>query len=292
MVPKLAGAPITWGVCEVPGWGRQLERDRVLSEIARAGFAATELGPPGFMPDHPVEVRACLASFGLDLAGGFVPVVLHKPALQSHQLEILEANARMLSEAGGDVLVLAAAADASSGYESVLELDDGEWATLTRGIAGAEEIGRRHDVRVVLHPHVGTVVGDDAQIRRLLATTEVSLCIDTGHMAVAGADPVAIGRAANGRIGHVHLKDVDAELAARVRDGRIGYREAVQRGLYRPLGEGDVDLVAVIDLLRAAGYSGWYVVEQDVVIDPDRGDAAPLENAIRSRRFLEEVMSA
>lgn len=292
MVPKLAGAPITWGVSEVPGWGRQLERDRVLSEIARAGFAATELGPPGFMPDDPTEVRACLASFGLDLAGGFVPVVLHNPTLQSRQLEILEANARVLSEAGADVLVLAAVADAASGYESVLELNEGEWETLARGIDGAEAIGRRHGLKAVLHPHVGTVVGDDPQIRRLLATTEVSLCIDTGHMAVAGADPVAIGRAANGRIGHVHLKDVDAKLAAGVREGALGYREAVQRGLYLPLGEGDVDIVAVIELLRAADYSGWYVVEQDVVIDPDRGDAAPLDNAIRSRRFLEEVMSA
>ena len=291
MVPKLAGAPITWGVCEVPGWGRQLDRDRVLSEIVRAGFAATELGPPGFLPEDPAQVRVCLASHGLDLAGGFVPVVLHRPEIQSRQLEILEANARMLSEAGGDVLVLAAVGDAASGYESVLELNDGEWATLVRGVAGAEAIGRRHGLKAVLHPHVGTVVGDDPQIRRLLATTEVSLCIDTGHMAVAGADPVAIGRAANGRIGHVHLKDVDAELAARVREGALGYREAVHRGLYLPLGEGDVDMVAVIELLRAAGYSGWYVVEQDVVIDPDREDAAPLDNAIRSRRFLEEVMS-
>lgn len=292
MAPKLAGAPITWGVSEVPGWGRQLDRDRVLSEIVRAGFAATELGPPGFMPDDPAEVRACLASFGLDLAGGFVPVVLHEPALQARQLEILEANARTLSEAGADVLVLAAVADAASGYESVLELNDAEWATLARGVAGAEAIGRKHGLKAVLHPHVGTVVGDDPQIRRLLETTEVSLCIDTGHMAVAGADPVAIGHAANGRIGHVHLKDVDAELATRVRQGALGYREAVHRGLYRPLGEGDVDMVAVIELLRAVGYSGWYVVEQDVVIDPDRGDAAPLDNAIRSRRFLEEVMSA
>ena len=291
-MPKLAGAPITWGVCEAPGWGLQLDRDRVLSEIARAGFAATELGPPGFLPDEPAQVRACLASHGLDLAGGFVPVVLHRPEIQSRQLEILEANARTLSGAGGDVLVLAAAADAASGYEGALELDDGEWATLARGVAGAEAIGRRHGLRAVLHPHVGTVVGDDPQIRRLLATTEVSLCLDTGHMAVAGADPVAIGRAANGRIGHVHLKDVEAELAARVREGALGYREAVHRGLYRPLGEGDVDMVAVIELLRAARYSGWYVVEQDIVIDPDRGDAAPLENAIRSRRFLEEVMSA
>ena len=80
-------------------------------------------------------------------------------------------------------------------------------------------------------------------------------------------------------------------MAARFRDGTIGYRDAVRGGLYRPLGDGDVDMVAVIDLLRT-GYSGWYVVEQDVVIDPDTTDATPIENAIRSRRFLVEVMSS
>jgi inosose dehydratase len=290
--PRLAGAPITWGVSEVPGWGRQLDRDRVLSEIAGAGFAATELGPPGFMPADPREIRRCLVTHGLELVGGFVPVVLHRDEIQSGELAAVESSARSLADAGGDVLILAATGGAGAGYEAAHALDDAEWETLARGIARAEAIGRSHGLRVTLHPHYGTVVGDDREIHRLLESTGVALCLDTGHVTVAGADPVAIARVANGRIGHVHLKDVSAELAVRVREGTLGYREAVRQGLYRPLGEGDVDLVALLALLRAAGYGGWYVVEQDVVIDPDRGDEKPLENALRSRRFLEEVMPA
>ena len=75
---KLAGAPITWGVSEVPGWGHQLGRDRVLAEIAGAGLRATELGPRGFLPEDPAELRRRLAEHGLTLVAGFVPAVLHR----------------------------------------------------------------------------------------------------------------------------------------------------------------------------------------------------------------------
>ena len=288
---KLAGAPITWGVSEVPGWGRQLERDRVLSEIAQAGFRATELGPPGFLPADPAAVRACLAAHGLELVGGFVTAVLHRDDIQAGELAAVDASARTLAGAGAGVLVLAANADAP-GYETGSPgLDPGEWEALRRGISRAEEIGRSHGIVVALHPHFGTLVQDEEQIDRVMTTTAVSLCLDTGHLAVAGVDPLAIARAADGRVAHVHLKDVDAATAARVRAGEIGYREAVRSGLYRPLGEGDIDLAELLRLLDTAGYGGWYVVEQDAVIDADHAETEPLEHALRSLRHLEEVLA-
>ena len=36
---KIAGAPISWGVCEVPGWGYQFPADRVLNEMREIGLA-------------------------------------------------------------------------------------------------------------------------------------------------------------------------------------------------------------------------------------------------------------
>jgi inosose dehydratase len=120
----------------------------------------------------------------------------------------------------------------------------------------------------------------------------VPLCLDTGHLLVGGADPVAMTRAAGLRIAHVHLKDVDASLAARVRAGELGYRDAVRRGMYRPLGEGDLDVLAVLELLAGLRYDGWLVLEQDVVLEteplPGRGPAA---EAARSVDFLRRVLS-
>lgn len=282
---RLAGAPITWGVCEVPGWGLQLERDRVLSEIAVAGLRATELGPRGFLPEDPAEVERQLAAYGLTLVGGFVPAVLHREGELEAQLALVAERARTLAGAGAEVLVLAAETG-MGGYERSLALSDGEWETLRLGIAAVEEIARRHALVVALHPHYGTVIERDEQVRRLLDTTDVPLCLDTGHLVVGGADPVAITRLANGRIRHVHLKDVDASIAARVRAGEIGYRDAVSEGMYRPLGEGDVDILTIVRLLRDSGYDGWFVIEQDLVIASERDGGVPLANARRSVHFL------
>ena len=76
---KIAGAPISWGVCEVPGWGYQLSPGRVLTEMAQVGLAATEFGPDGFLPADPVAMAEFLASRHLTAVGGFTPVVLHEP---------------------------------------------------------------------------------------------------------------------------------------------------------------------------------------------------------------------
>jgi inosose dehydratase len=286
---KLAGAPITWGICEVPGWGEQLGTDRVLAEIARSGLSATELGPRGFLSEDARELRAHLARHGLSLVGGFVPAVLHRADILAQQLALVDASAATLAGAGAEILILAAETGAV-GYEFSLALSDDEWETLRCGVASVQEIGTRRGLEIALHPHYGTVIERDDQIRRLLATTDVALCLDTGHLMVGGADPTAIVRAARGRISHVHLKDVDSSIAARVRAGEVGYRDAVHQGMYRPLGDGDADVATIVRLLREDGYDGWYVIEQDLVIDGARTDD-PLENATRSVRFLDSVLA-
>ena len=74
---KIAGAPISWGVCEVPGWGYQLDPSQVLQEMADLGIEATEFGPQGWLPVAPTERAAAIAPFGLKAVGAFVPVLLH-----------------------------------------------------------------------------------------------------------------------------------------------------------------------------------------------------------------------
>ena len=73
---RLAGAPISWGACEVPGWGVMPDPESVLSEMAELGIRGTELGPPGFLPDEPGALADMLRRHGLTLVGGFVPLVL------------------------------------------------------------------------------------------------------------------------------------------------------------------------------------------------------------------------
>ena len=287
LAERVAGAPITWGICEVPGWGYQMPPERVLSEMRSLALRATELGPEGFLPRG--SERALLETNGLSLVAGFVPVVLHDPSSLERELATVDAAADTISALGGRVLVLAASTG-EEGYEETGRLDAAGWTALGRGIDRAMASAGERGLLVALHPHHGTVVERPEDVERVLDVSDVGVCLDTGHVMVSGGDPVEIARAAGSRVIHVHLKDTDATIAERVAAGDLGYHAAVAAGLYRPLGEGDVDIRAVLRTVEESGDAVWYVLEHDEVLDhePEAG-SGPLLNARRSLAFLERA---
>jgi inosose dehydratase len=280
---KIAGAPISWGVCEVPEWGTQLPPERVLEEARRLGLRAIEAGPPGFLPTDPATAARALDAHGLRCIGGFVTAVLHDRARRDTELASIGEQATWLNAVGAELLVLAAATG-RDGYEGRPKLTDLEWATFFETLPLIEAIAAAKRLTVVFHPHVGTVIEQPQDIERLLARSHVALCLDTGHVFVGGGDPVAVARAAGRRVRHVHLKDADAVLSAAVREGRLSYAAAVQQGLYRPLGDGNARISDVLTELRSVGYDGWYVLEQDVALTG--ADADPRPAIERSLTFV------
>jgi len=284
---RVAGAPINWGVCEVPGWGYVLPVDDVLGEMASLGLRNTELGPPGFLPDDPADLLKTLAAHGLSLVGGFLAVVLHDAAQVAATLAEAERACAQMAAAGGQVLVLAAATGLD-GYDERPALDDAQWSTLIDTVARVREVAVRHGLLATLHPHVGTHVEQRAEVERFLADSDLPLCLDTGHLLIGGTDPLDLARQHADRIAHVHLKDVNAAIAARVRGGEITYMQGVQETMYVPLGDGDVPVAQIVATLEAAGYQGWYVLEQDTSLSgPDAEQAArPLRDTRRSLEHL------
>ncbi|MBF6214463.1 TIM barrel protein [Nocardia puris] len=280
---RLAAAPISWGVCEVPGWGHVLDARTVLAEMAGLGITAAELGPPGYLPTEPANLRVLLDEYGIGVVGGFLAVPLHRET--GAALTAARDTARLLAAAGAEVLVLAAATG-ESGYDSRPVLTTHEWRTLIDTAATIRDIAAEHEVRTVLHPHVGTCVERDNEVERFLADSDLDLCLDTGHLLIGGTDPVTLAARHPDRIGHVHLKDVRAALAEEVRAGRAEYSAAVRDGLYVPLGDGDVDIAALIRHVHDAGYRGWYVLEQDTALDPSGTAAGPTHDTRRSLRYL------
>src|SRR4051812_1070982 len=242
---RLAAAPISWGVCEVPDWGHQLDRDRVLDDAARLGLREIEAGPPGFLPSDAREARELVERRGMRVIGGFVTAVLHRQDRLDDELTALDAQAKWLADLGSEVLVLAAATGRDD-YDVPASPSADEWRTLLAALPRAIEVARARGLDTALHPHVGTVIETRAAIDRVLAESEIPLCLDTGHVFVGGGDPVAIARGHPRRIRHVHLKDADAALAAAVRERRMPYAEAVARGLFRPLGDGDARIADVL----------------------------------------------
>lgn len=259
----VAGAPISWGVCEVPGWGRQLPPERVMAEMAGLGLRATELGPLGYLPFEPDALRARLAEHDLKLVGGFVPLVLHE-ADPGDALRTLDEIATTYAAAGADVLVGAVVADAD--WSPPRPLHDAQLQTLAEHLALAAGVAAAHGLTFALHPHAGTLAETAADVERLLAATDVGWCLDTGHLLIGGYDPVAFARDHGHRVVHVHLKDVDAAVAARYRAGELTLVGATQAGLFRPLGQGDARIADVLAQLDAHGYERWLVLEQDAAL--------------------------
>lgn len=281
----VAAAPISWGVCEVPGWGHQIGVDRVLREMEQLGFDATEFGPEGFLPQNPHAKADTLADHSLKAVGGFVPAVLHDP--DHDPLPGIQRELAGYESARAGTLVLAAATGID-GYDAARpRLDGAGWATVFGNIDRILDAAAAVGVKVALHPHVGTMVEAQDDVDRLLAGTGLDICFDTGHMFIGGIDPVAFARDHADRISHAHLKDVSLAHARSVRSGEEKYYDAVVDGMYRPLGGGDIDIAGIVHSLLTAGFDGWFVLEQDTVIAAE--DAEPIDDVRKSLNYLKRI---
>lgn len=283
---RIAAAPISWGVCEVPGWGQVLEPETVLAAMAELGITATEFGPPDYLPTDPVVLRETVAAYGITAIGGFLALPLHRDP--SAALATARTTAALFVAAGAEVLVLAAATG-QVGYDARTPLTGHEWRTLIDTAETIADIAGEYGLRTTLHPHVGTHVETAAEVDRFLADADLDLCLDTGHLAIGGTDPVELAKRHPGRIGHIHLKDVQMAIADEVHSGRMEYSEAVRAGLYVPLGDGDVDIAALVRSVHTAGYTGWYVIEQDTALAPGDTAERSTRDTERSLRHLTQI---
>lgn len=290
---RVAAAPISWGVCEVPGWGAMLAPHRVLPEMQSLGLNATELGAPGFLPHDSMGLRSALGRHSMSLIGGFVPLVLHDPSRRAEALEQAEGVARLFADCGGTEFVTAAVADYDWPRPNPLDVEG--MKSLGDGLAAVDELCAKYGLTQVLHPHVDTLVETARDVALALEHTSVRWCLDTGHLQIGGVDPVAFARDNANRVGHVHLKDVDNKIAARVLRRQLTLLQGVRAGLFTPLGAGDVAVDEAILALEVAGYRGWYVLEQDTAlfdgvpapgtgpVDDVRASVAYLESRVATR---------
>lgn len=287
MDTKIAGAPISWGVCEVQGWGHQLSPDRVLQEMRRAGLAATELGPKGFLPADPMALTGLLDAHGLACVGTFAPAVLHHAGHDPRK--DVAAAVDSIVAAGASTLVLAAASGAD-GYDSRPVLDACQWAMLLANLDTIAAHAAERGITAVLHPHVGTMVETASDVDRVLSGSMIPLCLDTGHLLIGGSQPLQLARHCADRVAHVHLKDVDAGLADQVRRGELTYTQAVAQGMYTPLGAGDADIAGIVTALRGNGFDGWFVLEQDTILAGEPNDEGPIRDVLASVAYLTDVL--
>lgn len=288
---RVASAPISWGICEVPGWGAMLPQKRVLGEMASLGFTATELGAAGFLPDDPFELKDVLGEFGMTLIGGFTPVVVHDPSARKSTIESATATARLFQQAGATKFVSCAVMDMD--WSNPRPLTSEERKHMAEMFGVIDDICGEHGLDQVLHPHVQTAIETRDDITSVLDSCDVTFCLDTGHMAFGGQDPVEFAKTAFERVGHVHLKDIRLDMVPAVLRREVSLMAATQAGVFTPLGKGDVDILGVVQTLENSGYRGWYVIEQDTAITggfPGEGEG-PIDQVSESLAYLTDVVA-
>lgn len=276
----VAGAPVSFGVFELTPEGAETVTPDAMGEALQAsGYRGIDLGPTGFL-GRGSELRARLARFELELAGGWVQLPFTDDAAFEASLDELDSALRIFADAaesGPSRLPLPTLADGGSALRAAAPgrgasadpLDRERTDRLYRNVERAAGLVRAAGFEPTFHHHAGTFVESADEIDDFLAHSDVDLTFDVGHLVLAGGDPIDAVRRWGARINHLHLKDVDRARVAEILAAGGGMAQVWSGGAFVAFGSGDVDLPVVMDLMSAAGFDGWVVVEQDVLNGPD-----------------------
>jgi inosose dehydratase len=290
---RIANAPTSWGV-EDPEEGANPPWRQVLDEVARAGYAGTELGPLGYLPERDYVLRRELELRRLELVAGYLFEPLHTREGRGRALAVAKRTCRLLAAAGARHLVVIQGftreRDRAAGRPgAALPLRADEWRALVDGVHDVARVAEEHGLIPCFHPHAGTDVEFEDEVERLVEDTDpalVKLCVDTGHCAYAGIDPVALYRRHAARVVYFHLKDVDRGRLRGALARALSFEQAVAARVFCPLGEGMVDFAGLREALQEQDFDGWATVEQDR-LPTDSG--TPAEHAAASLAHLREV---
>ena len=302
---KVGNAPCSWGTLEFEEakGGEEIGFSRMLDELADTGYTGTELGDWGFMPTDPAALTAELSRRGLVMLGAFVPVAMKDESAHAAGVENAVKTARLLAAVATDPKPYLVLAD-NNGTVPERTLNAGrvtpgmgltasEWDTFAKGANRvAAAVMAETGLRTVFHHHCAGYVETHEEIARLLELTDpatLGLVFDTGHYVYGSGntDVLAGLNAFRDRIWYVHFKDCQPEVAAAARANGWDYFKALQHGVFCELGRGSVDFAAVLRWLKETGYSGYTLVEQDIL--PGMGN--PADSARRNREYLRSLES-
>ncbi|MBI4025041.1 MAG: TIM barrel protein [Verrucomicrobia bacterium] len=169
-------------------------------------------------------------------------------------------------------------------------LKNSDWKRLIDATHKVADLARdRFGLGLVFHPHAETHVEYEDQIEAFLEQTDperVSLCLDTGHHAYRGSDPVAFMQRHRARIPYLHLKNIDPEVQKKVETEKPPFVTAVEMEMFCEPDRGTVNFLILRDVLRKTDFDGWAIVEHDMHLPPlDK----PLPIAKRTRAYLREI---
>jgi inosose dehydratase len=294
-----ASAPDSWGVLDYAGPSWEQPFEKMLDEMADAGYTGTELGPFGYFPTDPDVLRPQLAKRKLKLLGSFVPVRMSDLDAGVAVIERIRKVGNLLSVLKAPFLVLAddqtPARNAYSGRAhdgGCPGLDAKQWKHVGKIVADAEKVAQEFGLDLVFHPHVATHVETIEECEQFFDATShtgIGLCLDTGHCFYAEGDSAREAEKYKGKLRLVHIKDCNQEVLVEARRNKWTFEEAIEHKVFTIIGQGNIDFAAFFRTLQRNDYSGWMVVEQDVKFDAV--EIPPAVSIAASLKYLRGVVS-
>lgn len=288
---KLGIAPIAWTNDDMPDLGAENTFEQCVSEMALAGFTGCEVGNK--YPKDPAVLKAALDLRGLTIANQwFSSFVLSKP-MEEVEKDFI-AQCKFLKAVGADTIGASEQSYSIQGqmhtpvFECKYVMAQKEWERFAKGMNRLGEIADSMGMKLVYHHHMGTVVQTAAEIDKMMDMTDpdkFSLLFDSGHLAYCGEDYVEVLKKHVKRVKHVHLKDIRPDVVKKVKDEKLSFLQGVRAGAFTVPGDGCIDFAPIFDILDAAGYKGWMIVEAEQ--DPAKAD--PLEYALKAREYIRKT---
>jgi inosose dehydratase len=289
---RLGVTPTLWWNDDFPSIDIGIPFGQCVSEMALAGFTGCSIGHK--YPTDQGELKLALDLRGLQVSEPWVSTYFTIASMERQTVDTFEERLSFIQAMGGTDIVVAEFGRSSHVLPIALfanrpVFDDRDWDLLCAGLNRLGDIAAGTGMRLCYHHHAGTGVMTRADVDRLMASTNpetVHLLLDTGHLALAGDDPLAAAQAHAGRIKHVHLKDVRPAVVSKVREENLSFQQGIEDGVFTVPGDGSIDFVPILQTLGEAGYQGWLVVEAE----QDPAKANPLEYAIKARSYLRSVL--
>ena len=269
------------------GWEKDLIKS--FREASEVGYRAVETFYGYVQPywEKPEEMKKILADLNLRFVtvsnGGPMAMQFEDPAKER---QIIEEHVKLVRWIKGFGCTHLKINTGGRRPEGTTEAD------LKQMAKTMNELGKRisdEGLKFGVHAHLWTQLQNRSEIDRLMALTDpkhVYMVLDTGHITMAGIDPVDLTRSYVHRIVEYHMKDCKPEDRGGHKGGtpqREGYTEKGKRIFYE-LGKGGVDYPAILTILKQNHWDGWLTVELDST------DTTPKESAAQSKRYLEEVL--
>ncbi|WP_181708619.1 myo-inosose-2 dehydratase [Chthonobacter rhizosphaerae] len=269
---RIGANPICWSNDDMIEIGGNISLEQCLGEARDIGIEGMELGNK--FPKTAEALKAKLADFGLVFVSGWYSTFLLTRDADA-ELEAAREAIALRKGAGAEVLIVCECTGTVHGDKGAPlsrrpVMTEEDWAVFLPRMTRFAELVKAEGLQLVYHHHMGTVIQTEAEIDRFMAGTgpAVKLLLDTGHATWGGADPVRLARLHRDRIGHVHCKDVRADVRARSEAEDWSFLDSVLSGVYTVPGDGTVDYVSVFR--QIPDYDGWVVIEAEQ--DPEKAN--------------------